>query len=185
MKLPPTFPKRVTLAAAAALMALAVLPGCNKGANPAAHPPSKSAAEAAAAGAGNAAGARASLAADFVSVFDDSPPPGNKGRDPFHPNATYRDPVAPPPTSLGGSGTAPVDPQLKLFGVAGSPKRWLANINNHIFDLNEAATINVTGGKVKLQVIGIGSNYADVVVEGSAATKRLTLSPDKLQTRTP
>jgi hypothetical protein len=184
MKLPPTFPKKATLAAAAAaLMALAVPTGCNKGANPAAHPSSKSAG-AGDAGANTAAGARVNLDAEFVSVFDDSPPPGNKGRDPFNPNSSYRDPQL-PRTVTPGSAAGPVDPQLKLFGVAGSPKRWLANINNHIFDLKEEATISVAGGKVKLQVVEIGSNYADIVIEGSAVTKRLTLSPEKQQPRTP
>ena len=178
MKLPPTFPKKAALAAvAAALTALAILPGCGKGAKPAARPSSKSAAGAAGGGTNTAAGSSVRLATEFVSVFDGSPPPGNKGRDPFNPNSQYRVPTLPPPLQ-GETGTlaGPQDPQLRLYGVAGSPKRWLATINNYTFEAKEEATVTVPGGKVNLRVIEIGSNYADVMIEATGITKRLTLS---------
>jgi hypothetical protein len=111
-------------------------------------------------------------------VFDNSLPPGNKGRDPFNPNSQrgFK------PVDLAmrpGSPAAPADPQLKLLGVVGSPGRWLAAINNQTLAVREEATIRVPGGSVRLSVVEIGSNYADVMVEGSALTKRLTLSQAK------
>jgi hypothetical protein len=179
MKLPPLFPKKTTLATlTGALMALALLPGCNKTARPAAPGTPKPAAGGAAAAASTTAGSRTDLAAEFVSVFNDSPHPGNKGRDPFNPNSHALDP-APPPPSRPGSPTGLADPQLRLFGVVGSSKRWLATINNHVFEVKEKATITVPGGKVTVQVVEIGSNYADVMVEGNTVTKRLTLSKEK------
>jgi hypothetical protein len=178
MKLPPIDSVKATLAAVAvALMALAVLPGCKKTAKPPAPAARKSIAGAPAA-ANTTAGSRINLAAEFISVFDDSPPPGNKGRDPFNPNSHLRDP-APPPAPRPGSPAGPSDPQLKLLGVVGSPGRWLAAINNQILATKEEASIRVPGGSVRLQVLEIGSNYADVMLEGTAVTKRLTLSLEK------
>jgi len=175
MKLPTPFPKKAAAAAlAGALLALAVLPGCKKAVRPAAPPPAKPAAST-----NTAAGTGTNLVTEFVSVFDDSPPPGNKGRDPFNPDSTNRNPVAPliakTPSSAG-----PVDPQLKLQGVGGSPGRWVAVINNHILTVTDPAeTIRVPGGTITLKVIEIGSNYADVTVEGTAGVRRLTMDQKK------
>jgi hypothetical protein len=177
MKLPPPFPKRAALAALAALaasvVALALLAGCKKKPAPAPPPPPKPAATNAVAGAGT------NLVTEFVSVFDDSPPPGNKGRDPFNPDSKSRYPVPSAAVTPSASPAGPSDPQLKLFGVAGSPGRWLVTINNQFFLLNEEANVKVPGGVVKLKVVGIGSNYADVVVEGTAGSRHLTIDQKK------
>jgi len=177
MKLPPLIPKKATLAAVAgALLALAVLPGCKKAVRPAAPAPAKPGTVT-----NTAAGTGTNLATEFVSVFDDSPPPGNKGRDPFNPDSTVRNPAAPPVAKANGP-AGPVEPQLKLLSVVGSPGRWLATINNQSFFLNEEATVRIPGDnpvKLKVKVVGVGSNYADVTVEGTAGTKHLTMGQKK------
>ncbi len=179
MKPPPRFRSKTTLAAvAAALMALALLPGCGKAAKQGAGVPAKPGSGPGASGTNTTAGARTSLAAEFVSVFDASLPPGNKGKDPFNPLSQRVDPRASSP-GRPGSPAAPVDPQLKLLGVVGSPGHRLAAINNQILAVNEGATVRFPGGSVWLNVVEIGSNYAEVMVGGSAVTKRLTLSPEK------
>jgi hypothetical protein len=176
MKSPPLFPKQAA-AVAVALLALAVLPGCKKAAKPAAPAAPKPAAGAAAAGTNTAAGMGTNLGGEFVSVFDDSPPPGNKGRDPFNPNSAARN-LIPPPTAPGtAAGTE--DTQLKLQSVVGSPGRWLAVINNHILAVNDPPeTIKLPdGGSVLLKVVEIGKDYAYVTLNGSAEKKRLTMNP--------
>lgn len=176
MKWPRLFPKKPALAAvAAALLSLAVLPGCKKTVRPAAPPPPKPAAAT-----NTTAGSGTNLATKQVSVFDDSPPPGNKGRDPFNPDSHSRDPAAPaiPKTN---SPAGPVESQLKLQAVGGSPGRWVAVINNHILAVADPAeTVRFPGGgSVKLKVVEIGSNYANVTVDGTAEIKHLTMDQKK------
>jgi hypothetical protein len=75
-----------------------------------------------------------------------------------------------------------VEPQLRLLSVVGSPGRWLATINNQYFRLNEEAVVRAAGDstvKLKLTLVGIGSNYADVTVEGTAGIKHLTMEQKK------
>jgi hypothetical protein len=174
MKLPPRFTGKAAAAVlAGSLMALAVLPGCKKAARPAAPPPPRNAAVT-----NTAAGTGTNLAEEFIAVFDDSPPPGNKGRDPFNPDSTNRNPAA-PLIPKGPSPTVPLESGLKLLGVVGSEGRRLAAINNQIFLLNEEATVRVPGGTVKLKVLEIGSNYANVAVEGIAGIRHLTMDQKK------
>jgi hypothetical protein len=173
MKMPPIIPKKAALAAlAGALLALAVLPGCKKAVHPAAPPPAKPAA-----GTNTTAGTGTNVVKEdpSISVFNDGLPPGNKGKDPFNPDSTVRNP-APLQVPKTVSATGPADPQLKLLGVVGSPGRWLATINTAILAVNEEATVRVPGGSVKLKVVEIGPGYADVIVEGSAVKRRLTMS---------
>ncbi|HXR07228.1 MAG TPA: hypothetical protein VN765_07845 [Candidatus Acidoferrum sp.] len=174
MKLPRTCPKKAALAALAGmLMALTVLTGCKKPAKPAGPAPLKPAA-----GATTAVVTATNLPAEFVSVFDDSPPPGNKGRDPFNPDSTLRNPVsvAPKPSVAVGR----VDPQLRLYSVTGSPGRWLAVINNQILAVTDPPTsVRVPGGTVMVKVVEIGEDYADVTVDGGAVKKRLTMGQRK------
>jgi hypothetical protein len=119
-----------------------------------------------------------SLPAEFVSVFDDSPPPGNKGRDPFNPDSTLRNPVSEAPKRT--DAVARVDPQLRLYSVTGSPGRWLAVINNQILAVTDPATpVRVPGGTVMVKVVEIGEDYADVTVDGGAVKKRLTMGQRK------
>jgi hypothetical protein len=162
-------------ALAGALLALAVLPGCKKAARPAAPAPAKPAA-----GTNTAAGMGTNRVTDDVSVFDDSPPPGNKGRDPFNPDSTSRNPAAPLPAQT-GSPAGPAEMQLKLQGVGGSPGRWVAVINNHILTAADPPELIrfPGGGTITLKVVNIGSNYADITVAGTAGTKRLTLDTEK------
>ena len=176
MKLPLLYPKKAAAAAlAGALVALAVLPGCKKAARPGAPPSAKPAAGT------NAAGGKATnIVTEFVSVFDDSPPPGNKGRDPFNPDSTNRNPVAlaMPRTTVS---TGPAEPQFKLQGVGGSPGRYVAVISNHILTVKDPPeTFRFPGGgTLTLKVVEIGSNYADITVEGIAGIKRLTMDQKK------
>jgi hypothetical protein len=180
MKLPRPCPTKAALAAVAGvLMALAVLPGCNKPAKPAAPGPAKPAAGAAAAGAKIAAGTETNMAAEFVSVFDDSPPPGNKGRDPFNPDSTLRNPAA--PVTKPTTGPAPhVEPQLRLRSVTGSPGHWWVVINDQILAVTDPVTrVRFPGGAVMVKVVEIGEDYADVTVDGSAVKTRLTMGQKK------
>ncbi|MGA2543627.1 MAG: hypothetical protein ABSG78_18925 [Verrucomicrobiota bacterium] len=174
MKLPRTCPKKAALAAlAGVLMALTVLPGCKKPVKPAAPAPLKPAA-----GVTTAVVTATNLPAEFVSVFDDSPPPGNKGRDPFNPDSTLRNPVSEAPKRT--DAVARVDPQLRLYSVTGSPGRWLAVINNQILAVTDPATpVRVPGGTVMVKVVEIGEDYADVTVDGGAVKKRLTMGQRK------
>ena len=92
MKLPRTFPEESRAWPRwRRLLALALLAGCKKAAKPA--PP---AAPKPAAGTSTPMRRRGGQppGTEFVSVFDDSPPPGNKGRDPFNPDSTSRNPAA-------------------------------------------------------------------------------------------
>jgi hypothetical protein len=184
MNLRKTCPKQAALAALAGvaglLLALAVLPGCKKAAKPAGPAAPKPAAGAAAAGTNSSARAATNLVAGvFDSVFDDRLPPENKGRDPFNPDSTARNPAPVEPKTTVATG--PVDPQLKLQGVAGSPGRRVAVINGHILTIKDPPeTIKVAGGgAVTVKVVEIGEDYADVTVEGTAGKKRLTMEQKK------
>jgi hypothetical protein len=174
MKLLRIFPQRTALAVlAGALLALALLPGCKKAAKPA--PP---AAPKPAAHLNTNAVPGANLPTEFVSVFDDSLPPGNKGRDPFNPDSTSRNPAAAEPKST--APTAPVAPQLKLYGITGSRGHWLAHINNQFLMLTDPATsVRVPGGTVKVKIVEIGEDYADITIDDSATKTRLTMGQKK------
>jgi hypothetical protein len=173
MKLLRTHSKIAILAAVAgAALALAVLPGCKKAPKPAAPAPPKPAAEKT-----NAIVAT-NLSSEFVSVFDDSPPPGNKGRDPFNPDSNSRYPVSEAPKSTTSASLEP--PQLKLYSVVGSPGRWLAVINNQILATNDPATaVRVPGGTVMVKVVEIGEDYANVTIDGGAVKQHLTMGQKK------
>ena len=176
MKLLRTCPKKAALAAlAGALLALALLPGCKKAAKPPPPPHPKPAATASL-NTNDAPGS--GLPAEFVSVFDDSPPPANKGRDPFNPDSTSRNPAAvvPQPTAP----TAPVAPVLKLYGITGSPGRWLAHINNQFLTLTDPAPVKVPGGTVTVKIVEIGEDYADVTINGSAAQNQINHGTKKV-----
>jgi hypothetical protein len=174
MKPPRPQTKIAMLAAlACAVLALALLPGCKKAPKPAAPPLPKPAANK------TNAVAAASLPLEFVSVFDDSPPPGNKGRDPFNPDSTSRYPAAEAPKSTAPSSSEP--PLLKLYSVAGSPGRWLAVINNQILATNDDPTaVRIQGGRtVMVKVVEIGEDYADVTIDGGAVRQHLTMGQKK------
>ncbi len=118
------------------------------------------------------------LPSEFVSVFDDSPPPGNKGRDPFNPDSTSRNPAA--VVSKPSAPTAPVAPQLKLYGITGSPGHWLADINRQYLTVSDPpALIKVPGGAVKIKIVEIGEDYADITINDSATKTRLTMGQKK------
>ncbi len=176
MKLLRTCPKKAALAAVAGvLLALAVLPGCNKAAKPVAAALPKPAPVAKTTG-----GTGTNLPAEFVSVFDDSPPPGNTGRDPFNPDSTLRNPAAVGPKIT--ATTVVAAPLLRLYSVTGSPGRWMVVINNQIIDsteINKPIPVRVPGGIVTVRVVEIGEDYANVTVDGSLATKRLTMGQKK------
>ncbi len=173
MKLLSTHTKIGLLAAVAvAALALTVLSGCKKAPKPAAPVHLKTAAD------NTNAVSSTNLPVEFVSVFDDSPPPGNKGRDPFNPDSTSRYPASEAPKPTGPA--SPVAPQLKLYSVAGSPGHWLAVINNQILATNDPPTaVRVPGGTVMVKVVEIGEDYADVTLDGGAVKQHLTMGQKK------
>jgi len=174
MKLLRIFPQRTALAVlAGALLALALLPGCKKAVKPAPPGAPKPAARL-----NTNAVPGASLPTEFVSVFDDSPPPGNKGRDPFNPDSTSRNPAAVEPKST--APTAPTAPQLKLYGITGSPGHWLADINRQYLTVTDPpAKIKVPGGTIMIKIVEIGEDYADITINDSATRTRLTMGQKK------
>ena len=177
MKSLPPFPKQAALAAVAgAILALAILPGCKKAAHPAAPPLNKPPAGAAAAGPATPAATATNAVSEFDSVFDDSPPPGNKGRDPFNPQSNRRNP-APPKIVNTNTAPGPADAQLRLQSVAGREGKWVAVINNHILTVGEEEAIKVPGGSVHVKVVEIGKDYADGIVDGTQ--KHLTMGQRK------
>lgn len=172
------FPKQAALAAVAgAILALAILPGCKKAAHPVAPSPNKPPAGAAAAGTNTPAATATNAVSEFDSVFDDSPPPGNNGRDPFNPQSTRRNPAPPKIVNTTNTPSGPADPQLRLQSVAGREGKWVAVINNHILAVGEEEAIKVPGGSVHVKVVEIGKDYADVIVDGTQ--KHLTMSQRK------
>ena len=171
------FPKQAALAAGAgAILALAVLPGCKKAAHPGAPTLKKPPAVAAAAGTNTPAATATNAVPEFDSVFDDSPPPGNKGRDPFNPLSNRRNP-APPKMVNNNTPPGPADAQFRLQSVAGREGKWVAVINNHILTVGEEETIKVPGGSVHVKVVEIGKDYADIIVDGTQ--KHLTMGQRK------
>jgi hypothetical protein len=178
MNMPPIIPKTAAAAAvSAALLALVVLPGCKKAAKPAAAPPAKASAGAAASVTNTVAGTATNALSERLSFFDWSPPPGNKGRDPFNPNSHSRDPAPPPaPKAVGPAAVAA--PQLKLLSVVGSEGHRLVAINTQILGVDdEEATVRVPGGTVRVKVLAIGVDWADVTVDGTR--QHLTLGQTK------
>jgi hypothetical protein len=151
---------------ACCLVVLILLPACSKGAKPAAAPAAKSAAQAM-----TNVVASTNVSAEYVSYFDDSLPPGNKGRDPFNPDSNSRYPAAAVPQPSVGSVVEA--PQLKLYSVTGPP--WLAAINNQILAVTDQPThVRVPGGTVLVKVVRIGADYADVTINGGSI-QRLTI----------
>ena len=144
MKPPLKFRLKAALATvAAALMALILLPGCGKPSKPGAGVrPSPPAARGLPAPTPQP-GRGPNLAVEYVSVFDNSSPPGNKGRGPFNPDSKSRfqhDAAAATTPNIPAGRS---DPQLKLMSVVGSPGHWLAGINNQILAVKEKAPVRV------------------------------------------
>jgi len=160
------------------LLFLALLPGCKKKPAPAPGPAPK---PAVAAVRTNSVATNTDMAAEFVSVFDDRPPPENSGLDPFNPQSSRRV-QAPPPISKGGAAQPPPPAagQLKLLGIVGSPGRRLVQINNQLITITDPPTsVRIPGGTVIVKVVEIGEDYADVMVEGISGKQRLTIGQKK------
>jgi hypothetical protein len=154
-------------------MGLAVfcLVACNKPAQPvvAAHP--------AAAPVNASVGAQAARepSTQYVSVFEDLPPP--QGKDPFFPKSHRRDPAPTPIRQQVATGVAPapVIADLVLKGVVGSATRRLALINNETMEVGETSSVRVPDGHVRVRCLEIGSDYVLIKVEGEDQPKRLEL----------
>jgi hypothetical protein len=71
-----------------------------------------------------------------------------------------------------------VDPQVRLLSVVGSEGHRLVTINTQILSIEDGeTTIRVAGGKVKVKVLAIGADWADVTVDGTP--RHLTLGQAK------
>jgi hypothetical protein len=151
---------------AAAALVLWPAPACKPTA-PAPGPVSK----AVATNAGAAAPSSDLLAAQYVSVFEDLPPP--KGRDPFFPNSRRREPVA--AQSNPGEKSPPAS-GLQLKGTIVGADHSIADINSSILEVGEEATVRVPGGSVRLKCLEIGQDHAVVQVEGELQPRRLELN---------
>ena len=165
---------RMFPAAAGAGVLLALFSGCS----PAKPAPPKPAAATTTTKAGTSTATVADLANQFRSVFDDSLPPGNKGRDPFFPNSIRRMPAEMPKPIT--STPAHVEANFRLGGIEGRPGKRLAVINSsYILAVGEDADIKLpTGIKVHIHVVEIGADYAVIAVEGEG-TKRLEMYQNK------
>lgn len=144
--------------------------GCG---NPAPAPP---AAKPAAAPVSPAAVALATndLASQYISVFEDLPPP--QGKDPFFPRSHRRDPK-PAAASQAPIGMAaePAAAILVLKGVVGSKSRRLALINSETMAVGDTASVRVADGRVRVRCLEIGPDYVLLNVEGEEQPKRLEL----------
>ncbi|HEY3860797.1 MAG TPA: hypothetical protein VGO59_02830 [Verrucomicrobiae bacterium] len=96
-----------------------------------------------------------------------------KGRDPFFPNSNRRDPV---PASTGPSAKPAPAAEVALKGIVGDASHRLAVINNAILEPGETGSVRVTGGRIKVKCMEIGSDFAVVLVEGEIQSKRLQLN---------
>lgn len=110
-----------------------------------------------------------STAEQFVSVFEDLPP--SRGRDPFFPDSTRRNPAPAPMAVVQAPKPAP-RPVLHLKGVVGKS----AIINNAILTAGDPAeSVRVEGGTLQVQCLEVGVDYAIVQIQGEAQPKRLEL----------
>jgi hypothetical protein len=150
-------------------LALVIAAGCG----PTAPPPAPAKPKAEAPKAVAEATAPANLAEQYVSVFEDLPPP--RGRDPFFPGSHRREPVH-SAVEPQGEGGAPVEPVLSLKAVIG---RGQAVINNVIFEPGEVQPVRVPNGHVRVRCITISSNSVLVQVEGDTGPKRLFMEQKK------
>jgi hypothetical protein len=108
---------------------------------------------------------------EYISVFLDLLPP--KGRDPFFPNSTRRNPV---PVAVATTDKPPPASELLLKGLVGSANHRLAVINNAILELGESISVRVPSGRVRIKCMEIGEDYAVILVEGEIQPRRLALS---------
>ena len=111
---------------------------------------------------------------EFVSVFEDEllPP---KGKDPFYPASTRRNPVVPVSTSL-----VHVDPVLVLKAVIRTSKHSQAVVNNSFMEVGEPPqSIRVLNSHVMARCLEIGDDYIIIQVEGEQP-KRLQMEKKKL-----
>jgi hypothetical protein len=108
---------------------------------------------------------------EYVSVFLEQMPP--KGRDPFFPNSTRRNPVPMAPVT---TDKPPPASELVLKGLVGSVNHRLAVINNAILEAGESSSVRVPSGRVRIKCVEIGGDYAVILVEGEIQPRRLELS---------
>jgi hypothetical protein len=159
------------LAAGGLLCCLVFLAGCHK---PAPVAPPKPAAPTAAK-TNTPAMTDTNLSLEFTSVFDDRLPRVNT-KDPFYPESTRENQVAPKGPA---APTAPVAPDLRLFSVAGPPNKRLVVINNDILEMGERSVIKTAQGKVTVHVEEIGADYVVLTIEGQTGKTRLNLEKKK------
>ena len=141
MRLFPTSARKAPVAAVSVLLALTLLPGCQKHLPP---PPAPKPGAASTPQTNNAPSLSTNLSTEFASVFDDTLP-RDKARDPFYPDSTRlargvkATGPAPPP--------APVAPELKLLGISGLAVRRVATINNSILEAGDDASVGRSAAK--------------------------------------
>jgi len=153
------------------LLALAIAAGC--GPKPAAS--SATAKPKTEAPKTNSMAAQTTLSNEFTSDFDETLL-APKGKDPFYPTSTRRNPV--PVVSI--QAPAHVEPVLVLKAIIPSSKHSEAVINNAILEVGEQQRIPTPpNGHALVQCLEIGSNYVVIKIAGEAGTKRLVMEQRK------
>jgi hypothetical protein len=133
----------------------------------------------------------AAKAAPVVAAAETNKPPENlsyfdeqllapKGRDPFFPASTRRNPAPPPTVAVADKPReAPV---LVLKGVVGGATHRLAVIGSStvigstILETGEDGNVHLSSGVIHITCVEIGEDYAVIKVDGEAQPKRLELS---------
>jgi hypothetical protein len=155
------------IALGVSLVALALLPGCNKAAPGVAPKPAVSVAPKTV-----VAPSSTNDMKEFVSVFEDLPPA--QGKDPFFPMSHRRDPTMPTQETR-----EHVDHTLVLKGIVGSVHRRIAVINNETMQTGEESLVRTPGGHVKVKCLEIGQDYVMIQIEGEPQTRKLVMEQKK------
>jgi hypothetical protein len=117
---------------------------------------------------------QAAPAAIPQSVFVDE---FQKGKDPFFPNSSRRQPSrttldAPPiATPLTAS-------EFKLKGITGPANRRFALINNRVFEMGETNSVYAGGKKITIKCEKIGPRSVWITIESQPGLKELRLPGD-------
>jgi hypothetical protein len=106
------------------------------------------------------------------SVFVDE---FQKGKDPFFPNSSRRQPVPPADVVLAAP---PPSSEFKLKGITGPANRRFALINNRDFEVGEKGSVYAGGKKITIKCEKIGPRSAWITIEGQPGLKELRLPAD-------
>jgi hypothetical protein len=108
------------------------------------------------------------------SVFVDEV---QKGKDPFFPNSSRRQPVRPADGAVAIT-APPSTSEFKLKGITGPANRRFALINNRDFEVGEKGSVYAGGKKVTIKCEKIGPRSVWITLEGQPGLKELRLTGD-------